>query len=480
MRKTLAILSCAVLLFPFLAFFSACKSAGAKDEYQIVAEYFPEEGRLQAEMTVCAVNTTDNVLSELKFGLYPNVYREGAKNKPVSPLFESACFYDGESYGGIQIDALTGGEWRVCGEDENILAVSLAKPLYPDERAVVSLSFTLTLSKNNHRLGIGEHAVNLTHFYPVLCHRTDSGFAEYPFTACGDPFVSDCADYTVSMTVPEEYTLVYGGAGSSVTQNGKATYNIVAKDVRDVAFVLGKEFKRESMQAGGVQVEYYYMQDEDAQSTLSAAASALAFFSETFTPYEEERYTVAETDFLFGGMEYSALALISNGLHKSERLDAVIHETAHQWWYYKVGSNQAEESWQDEGLSEYSVALFYGAHPEYGKTYRDRVALAEKSYRSYFSVYSQLGGADTRMSRPLNTFKGEYEYRSIAYDKGVVLFDKLREGAGERKFFSALKKYAARFDKKQATRADLVACFEDVGAHTEGLFSSFLDGLCVI
>ena len=87
MRKTLAILSCAVLLFPFLAFFSACKSAGAKDEYQIVAEYFPEEGRLQAEMTVCAVNTTDNVLSELKFGLYPNVYREGAKNKPVSPLF---------------------------------------------------------------------------------------------------------------------------------------------------------------------------------------------------------------------------------------------------------------------------------------------------------------------------------------------------------------------------------------------------------
>ncbi len=480
MRKTLAVLCCAVLLFPFFLTLSACKSARAKDEYAITAEYFPDEGRLQADMSVSAVNTSANVLSELKFALYPNAYREGAKYKPVSDLFSSACYYDGASYGGIRIDSLSGGEWRVCGEDENILAVSLAKPLYPDERAAVSLSFTLTLSKNHHRLGIGKNAVNLAHFYPVLCNLTDGGYTEYRVTDCGDPFVSAGADYKVSMTVPEDYTLVHGGEASIVTENGKTTYNIVAKDVRDVAFVLGRDFKCESMQAGGVQVEYFFQSDEDPKSTLATAAAALAFFSETFSPYPKERYVVAETDFVFGGMEYSAFAVVSNGLRKSERTDAVVHETAHQWWYYAVGSNQVEESWQDEGLSEYSVALFYGAHPEYGQSYRDRVALAERSYRSYFSVYTQLGGADTRMSRPLDTFKGEYEYRSLAYDKGVVLFDKLREGAGERKFFSALKKYAGRYSGQQATRADLVGCFEDVGAHTEGLFSSFLDGLCVI
>lgn len=480
MRKILALFGCAVLLFPVFMLFSACKTAGAKDEYTLTAEYLPEEGKLCADMTVSAVNNSSNVLSELKFALYPNAYREGAKDKPVSALFESACYYDGKSYGDIRIDSLTGGEWRICGEDENILAVSLAKPLYPDERAEVSLSFTVTLSKNNHRLGIGKNAVNLTHFYPVLCNLTDGGFTEYRVTDCGDPFVSACADYKVSMTVPEDYTLVYGGEGSSVTQNGKTTYNIVAKDVRDVAFVLGKDFKCESMQTGGVQVEYYYQTDEEAKSTLATAAAALAFFSETFAPYPAERYVVAETDFLFGGMEYSAFALISNGLRKSERTDAVVHETAHQWWYYLVGSNQAEEAWQDEGLSEYSVALFYGAHPEYNQTYRDRIALSERSYRSYFSVYSQLGGADTRMSRPLDSFKGEYEYRSLAYDKGVVLFDQLREGAGERKFYAALKKYAVKYAGKQASRADLVGCFEDAGAHTEGLFSSFLDGLCVI
>lgn len=481
MRKTLVLLAgCSFAMIPFLCMFSGCKSAEKKDAYKIDAEYFPEEGKLKADMSVTVNNTSENALGELKFELYANAYREGAKYKPVSDNFFGACYYDGASYGGIEINSLTGGEYEICGEDENILSVAMKEPLYPDECATVTMSYTLTLPRAMHRLGIGKNAVNLAHFYPVLCNLTKSGFQEYVYTCTGDPFVSDSADYEVSMTVPEGYTLVYGGTGESVTQNGKTTYNIVAKNARDMAFVLGKDFRCVTANTNGTAVEYYYQLDGDPEQTLKTAAEALDYFSETFSPYGYERYVLAETDFIFGGMEYSAFSVISNTLHQSERTAAVVHETAHQWWYFKVGSNQAEESWQDEGLAEYSTALFFGAHPDYGVTYEDRIALSERAYRAYFSVYSQLGGADTRMSRPLTSFAGEYEYRCIAYDKGVVLFDNVRKAAGERKFFSALKRYAKRYDKGQATRADLIACFEDEGAPVESLFASFLDGLCVI
>ena len=478
-KKLLYPLLSAVFVCPFLPMLSGCQAETPKNEYSITAEYFPEEGKLKADMTATLVNTSQNVLSDLKFELYMNAYREGAKHKPVSENFENICYYDGASYSAFEITSLTGGEYEICGEDENILSVTPAKPIYPDEKATVTLSYELTLPKAAHRLGIGKNAVNLAYFYPVLCNLTESGFEEYIYTCAGDPFVSSLADYTVRMTVPKEYTLVHGGTGSHTEQGDKTVYSVNATDVRDMAFVLGKDFKCVTQKAGDTAVEYYYQTDSEPETSLQTACDALTYYEKIFTPYGYERYVLVETDFIFGGMEYSTLAMISNSLHESEKTAVIAHETAHQWWYFKVGSDQVKESWQDEGLAEYSTALFFGEYPAYESSYDERVSLSERSYRAYFSVYSQLGEASTKMSRPLTDYKGEYEYRCVAYDKGVIMFDRVRETMGEKKFFSALKKYAETYDKKQATRADLIACFDEE-SNIEGLFVSFLDGLCVI
>ncbi|MDE5897431.1 MAG: M1 family peptidase, partial [Clostridia bacterium] len=217
------------------------------------------------------------------------------------------------------------------------------------------------------------------------------------------------------------------------------------------------------------------------ETALGVAADSLAYYSETFGDYAYPRYTLVETDFPYGGMEYSGLAMIASDLRPSELPLAVAHETAHQWWYGKVGSNQFECSWQDEGLAEYSTALFLGEHPEYGCTYEQAVAQSEKSYRAFFSVYSQLNGeADTKMNRPLTSFTGDYEYRNIAYDKGVILFSRLRSVLGDRKFFGGLKEYDKKYAGKIASPSDLIACFTAAGGNAEGVFTSFTEGLCVI
>lgn len=477
MRKIIAFGAVALAVTAPLSVLTACKSADESCRYEIEAEYFAEEGRLRASMKVAVPNNGENALEEIPFALYANAFGEGVQTPPVSDLFSSACYYGGESYGGIEIEEVTGGKgWSVGGEDNSLLAVSLEKPLYPDESVTLSVSYTLTLPKANHRLGIGEHCVNLSYFYPMVFAQKESGFYEYKPAKYGDPFVLDVSDFKVTLTVPEGTGVACGGRAECTAENGKTVCRYEAEGVRDAAFVLGG-FTSVSAERDGIKIDYYYFDDEAPQDTLNAACDAIAAYSELFGSYPYARFAFAETDLFIGGMEYGGFAAISSELRGKERVCAVVHEIAHQWWYASVGSNQAECAWQDEGLAEFSVALFFEKNPSYGVTYGDFISASRSACRNYFSVTGQLSEkADTTMSRPLSGYSGDYEYRVLAYDKGVALFGCLREAAGDGKFFSSLRSYAKKYAGRLATEYDLISCF----SYGEELILSFTEGRCVI
>ena len=458
----------------------ACASEEERANYRIVAEYFPERSMLSACMEARIPNKTENPLSALSFELYPNAYREGAKYAPVPEAYAPAAYYSGMSYGGVRILSVEGAaDFSVGGEDENILSVSLGEALFPGERAELAIRFEVSLAAVDHRLGVGERTVNLTGFYPALCAYGESGFREYVYAQYGDPFVAECADFTLSLTVPEGYGAAYGGTGSAATRDGKTVYEISAPDSREIAVVLGT-FSRERTEANGTEIEYCYLDDETPERTLEIAAESLAYFSETFGAYGHPRYTVVETDFPYGGMEFPMLSMISASLSAEELPAVVVHETAHQWWYSAVGSDQFEHAWQDEGLAEYSCALFFEAFPAYGVSYEKFVGESERAYRAFYSVSLQLFGADARMDKPLTEFTGAYEYRCVAYDKGVVLFDKVRMLTGKKKFLAALSRYCAENRGRIASPEDLIGCFSRTEASAEGLFASFTEGKCVL
>lgn len=479
MKKIFVCAFGAFLMVGSLAGFTGCKKTQAeRPHYSICGEYFPDRKTLKAEMSVTVPNLSDAALDHLSFELWANAYRKDAKFCPVSELYKEAAYFDGESYGGIGISSLEGAEsFQVCGEDENILSVKLKEPLSRGESVTLDMDFEVTLASVNHRLGAGEHNVTLANFYPVLCARGEEGFLEYVYAQNGDPFVSDCADFEVELTFPSDYEVAFSGEGTVETGAGKKTLKSKTEGARDVAFVLGKDLKRLETQASGKTVEYYYFGDETPETALKAAADSLNCFSEMFGDYLYPKYTIVETDFPFGGMEYSALCMISSSLEQSDVPAVVAHETAHQWWYSMVGSNQFETPWLDEGLAEYSSALFLEAYPDYGVTYRDFIRRSENGYRAYFSVKTQISkDQDTNMNRPLTSYSGEYEYRNLAYDKGVILFDRVRSVTGDKRFFASLKRYFADNKGRIATPEDLIACFRPAGE----LILSFVDGKCVI
>ena len=473
------------LVFAFGALFvSGCgKKERDRNLYELTCSY--DDGVLDGTLDFTFYNSFPTAVKELKFNLFPNAYRQGAKYPAVAASAAAGAYYAGKSYGNIEIEKVAGenGEmpFAVTGKDENILSVPLEEEVFPDERVSISVDFSVSLAKINHRLGITESAVNLGNFYPVLCGY-DGGFYECVYYSSGDPFFSDCADYEVTFTADEKYTVAASGELKESRKEGGGITNVYAlENARDFALCLSENFETMSASAEGVTVNYYYSKDKQPVTSMEYAVKAVETFSSLFGAYPYKTLSVVETGFNEGGMEYPALVYISDRLEPAAFGEVIVHETAHQWWYAAVGNNQVEYGFLDEGLAEYSTVLFYENNEGFGMTRPQMIGAAELTYRTFCNVYDKLfGKVDTSMLRPLGAYSGEYEYVSIAYIKSCLMYEYLRLTVGDDMFFKGLKKYYADYAFAEAEPQDLVGTFEKCGADTNGFFESFFDGSVII
>ncbi len=479
MRKICLILS--FTLFLLALNFTAC-SREKSSCYNIVCSYDSDDASLRADMRFHYVNTTGDELSVLQFNLYPNAYREGALYSPVSRTNEAVAYYSGKDYGEIKIESVSPClTWEIGGEDENLLFVTLERPLKSGSETDINISFTTFLASVNHRLGVTQNCVNLCNFYPILCAYAD-GFYECVYYSDGDPFFSDSANYSVELTLSRKYKLASSGEivdKKDTVEN--TTYYIEGENIRDFAAVFSEKFSVLSKETNGVKINYFYYCDGEPQNSLNAACKSMEYFSQSFGEYPYGEYDVVQTGFCFGGMEYPNLSLISDSLTGKDLYYTIVHETAHQWWYGVVGNNECDEAWMDEGLAECSTMLFFEERPSYGFTGEGILSSARTAYKAFFSVYGQIfGEVDTTMNRNLKDFMGEYEYVNVVYNKSLVMFSCVKDGVGERSFFKALKKFYAEYSFKNATGEDLIACFYKVGKDVKGLFNSFINGEAVV
>lgn len=486
MKKYL-ILSVFVLILPFFIF--GCDKEQIRTSYQISCVYDDESQSLTCEQTVNYVNISNNTFTEIWFNIYANAFREDAKFKPVSTANIDKAYPNGESYGCIEISSVTVEEnlveYKISGNDENVLIVPIETELFPEETVKIYISYTIKLANINHRLGYGENTVNLGNFFPIACvYENGFGFVCNKYVANGDPFYSDVANFEVNIDVPENFKVAStGNLKTESNANGRKIVYSKADNVRDFCAVLSDKFEIKSAKAGGITVNYYYFDDEQAQSHLDLAIEALITFSEMFGNYPYNTFTLVKADFCFGGMEYPNLIYISSDIVDNETYNYVIvHEIAHQWWYGVVGNDEYSDAWVDEGLTEYSTALFFERHEDYGFKYDTIIENATDSYKLFVKVYKNiLGDVDESMDRNLSQYLTEPEYVNCIYTKGMLMFDNLRSTIGDKKFFNCLKEYYKEYSFKNATADDLIECFsKNAKCNLEGYFNAWIKGEVVL
>ena len=225
------------------------------------------------------------------------------------------------------------------------------------------------------------------------------------------------------------------------------------RGARDAALCVSPDYKVAHGTAAGTPVYVYAKDEAGAKRALASAQKALETFAGLFGPYPYPCLSVCSADFPFGGMEYPALCLISRETFRESEADTldltVAHETAHQWFYGLVGSDQAREPWQDEALCEYAMLRYVRAR--YGQGSFETL----KYYRVNMPMRENIPGSLTPGS-PIDYFDSLADYSAVVYGRGTALvlaLDQMLPGGVD----AFLKAYAEAFAYGYASRAQFEA-----------------------
>ena len=371
-------------------------------------------------------------------------------------------------------------DYEIYGKDRTLL--KFLCNMLANETCTISLKYTVKLPNSDTRLGITERGdANLGCFYPALAVYED-GWREDEYAAFGDPFFSETSSFFVSVTLDEELSVAASGRAVearlfNLDGKRKKSVEIEAENIRDFGMVIGNFEKTEdaiSIGDNAVEVEYFYYADENPAGTLARAVNSLKVFSEAFGDYAYDTFTVAQSNLKnAGGMEYGTFVTVSPSPSREIFLDTVTHETAHQWWYNAVGSDQINSAWLDEGLTEFCTYYYHYLTGDRA-AYSSGMANMSRSYAS-FSALKNTVGFDGRMNRPLSSYLTDGEYVAVTYLKGALLFDTLRTLVGDRKFQAALRHYYAAGIYRIATQQDLIAAFKTQGYDVASIINGWTD-----
>lgn len=430
-------LFCLILIVVFCSFsLVSCAQNEVVEEgvkYDICATYDVDTRRLTGEVCMDYEYRGESTITSLTFSIHPNRYEDGA-------IRIDSVFIDGSQVGFSILN-------------KTYLEVALPYELFGGDKVSVVINWNLEVIEGDGIYGYSDYDVRLSGWYPVLCVLDDKWCTEEG--KWGDYLFSECADYTVRLSVSDKVTVASSGKRiMQTTSDGTVTYTYEGKNMRDFAFAISDRYHVVSGVCGSTLVSAYAFDDKSAQSMLTIAQRALSFYNEKYGNYPYPTYSVCSTKLKEGGMEFSGLVYVNDQLKDLELEEVVAHETAHQWWYGVVGSSPVTHAWLDEGLTEYST-LCYMTSCHGNNWYNEKVNQSHKAYTIFVDVEARLNErGDIPMSQSTNTFRSSYEYFMVTYVKGMLFFENLNSITNG-KLDQALREYKRDFSYRIATPEDL-------------------------
>ncbi len=416
----------------------------------------------------------NEAMDELKFCLYPNGYSQESKIEPISYIYNQLAYPNGKSYGDIEILGVKVQNqevnFTITGENKNILKIE--KGFEKFQEISVEIDFKTTLANVLHRLGYGDNTINLCNFYPIICVIENGEYVECLYYPYGDPFYCENADYLVEFTLPSTYSVASSLDCVGVEVSGyTTTYKYEQSCVKDIAFVLSNQFEILKDHVDGIEVYYYYFSDATPENTLNVIKQSLNFFGNEYVKYPYSHYTVCQSDFIYGGMEYPCLVYVDEKLSNNELYYTVVHETAHQWWYGIVGNNQIEDAYIDEGLTEFSTINFFHNYSEYQINKEEFIKNTRKAYDTVLANLIEMGiNLNHGLKYSLKDYSSDLEYVATAYYRSAVTFCDIEEKVGAKKFNKFLKGLVQKYAYTNIATEILDKEIKKLGKEAYGIF----------
>lgn len=291
----------------------------------------------------------------------------------------------------------------------------------------------------------------------------------------------DKATYTVTVTVPEPYTVVSNGFLTEVVEEDDATTYTWENDDLTASYLVTVQIaefeERTDQTASGLPIRNYFpvALADDGEIVFSRQKEMIEYFETVFGPYPFDVYgsVVADVELPFA-LETQTISMYgrdiitrNSGRRSPDGAQGVIaHELAHQWFGNSVSLSTWEDIWLNEGFATYAQALWI----EHTEDAEARDAMLESWYAIIANPRFAINGIAAPGSPPPNGL-----FNASVYLRGAWTLHALRLEVGDEAFFDTLRTYTARFAYNNATTADFIEIAETISGKTLGtLFQNWL------
>ena len=455
----------------------AQSASGGLNEYSYDLLFRPEESSLAVTMTLQYTNRTGNTLESLLLRTWAGAYaKEETSPAAIDALYE-ACYPQGFDPGGIAVEGVwwNGETVKAAFAVDAGTALQVAVPPLGDrESGQLLLRCRITVPACAHRFGYSQGIWQFGNILPILAVYENGQWRSEEYSPIGDPFYSECANYTVSLVAPQGFACASTGSQTvEKRQDGSQCFRMQAFAARDFAFALSENWQKAQQKTNGILVTAYGPAQESARDAAKAAAKALDAYRRLYGEYAWDTYTVCAVDFPFGGMEYPGLAFIGLPAFEKDRADSleltIAHETAHQWFYALVGSDQINEPWQDEAISEYAMLRY--VREQYGWNAYKNLCITRAEAPMRERIPQRVTPAT-----PITGFGSPDVYSAVVYGRGCAFLLAAEELTG--KLDAVLRAYCDKYAFALASRGDFAGLLNSVtGEDLTPLLIDYLDTL---
>lgn len=398
--------------------------------YHLAYDLYDDLTGLNGQAHIEYTNQEQTTLDEIQFRLFPNILggsltiehlrRDGSETAPSYGLARS------------------------------LLKVPLEPPLQPGQSTEFDIEFTVgvpqELESNYGVLAATQGVLTLAHAYPHIPVYDEGGWnAEIP-SEQGDLTFADAAFYLVQVRAPKDLALAASGVETARRIDGeRQVVDFAAGPARDFFISASQDYQVLSKTVDGVTINSYAPASlqEGSQQTLEIAAQVMQVFAKRYGAYPYTELDIVATPTYALGIEYPGVAAITLDLYDLQTgkfgvetqtylESTVVHEVGHQWFYNLVGSDQSDEPWLDESLTQYITWQYF--RDVYGQSGADGF---EQSLRGR---WARVENQPIPIGLPVSAYQGR-EYAAIVYGRGAFFFEALEKQMGQQIFDSFMLDY---------------------------------------
>ena len=373
--------------------------------YVINAELLPSQHLLSAKARVDIVPNTD--ITALAFELHSNLRVE----KVVDTMGQEVSFK----------------------QDGQTLNLSLINPLAAGKPASITVSYGGMLNSAD---GSPVEGIKVAYIGPEGSYLLYAGRWFPVSTNSLNRFSA-----TMNITVPsDEAVIACGKVAAPAREPGKVTYTYEFENSSFPGTVIAGNYVVQPATAIGADIAIYLKPGHEGLAAPygDTAAKILAFYSDVFGPLPNGHLALVEIgdDTVGGYTAPGVVAIASRALTNPVNYRLLAHEISHLWWRCLVSPATPNDAFLDEGLAEYSKALYVqqaAGDAAFEDLMRD-TAVGALTHEDVTPI-AQAG--------QLHEFTPEYQ--SIVFDKGAMVFHMLRWVIGDESFHKTLRAMAEQY-----------------------------------